>query len=227
MKTLFFIALVLVLGDAMANPLKDTSDALESEWAHIYYGMPKAQQALAYQQLLEKTATLAGQYPGNPDILYWQAVVKANYAEYQNELTALHAIYEVRDLLQKVIAINPKTMEGSAYVVLGTLYHLTPPWPVAFGDDNEANKLLQTALKINPDGIDSNYFYGKYLMSQDRIEEAERHFAKAIGAPVRTEQVYVDIELKKEAKMALENVRQPKSGELKKTFSSLFAVGIK
>lgn len=225
MKMRLFIVLLLGFSPVIASPLKNTIDGLESEWAHIYYGMPKAQQAIAYQQLLEKTVKLAGQYPDNPDVLYWQAVAKANYAAYQSELAALDTIHEVRDLLQKVIAINPETMEGSAYVVLGTLYHLTPPWPIAFGDDDKANELLQAALKINPDGIDSNYFYGNYLLSEDHLEEAERHFAKAMAAPVRPEQVYVDNELKKEAKTALENMRRLKRERPKKALSSLFMVG--
>ncbi|MDD5276809.1 MAG: hypothetical protein PHR16_12105 [Methylovulum sp.] len=225
MKIRLFIVLLLGFSPVIASPLKNTINGLESEWAHIYYGTPKAQQALAYQQLLEKTVELAKQFPDNPDLLYWQAVIKANYAEYQSELVALDTIHEVRDLLQKVIAIDPKTMEGSAYVVLGTLYYLTPPWPIAFGDDDKANELLQTALKINPDGIDSNYFYGNYLLSEDHIEEAEKHFTKAIAAPVRPEQVYVDNELKKEAKTALETMRQHKNERSKKALSSLFMVG--
>ncbi len=87
MKKLLFIILASAFAPAIAYPLKDTVNALESEWAHIYYGLPKAQQAFSYQQLLEKTVNLAEQYPNNPDILYWQAVIKANYAEYQSELT--------------------------------------------------------------------------------------------------------------------------------------------
>ena len=38
-----------------------------------------------------------------------------------------------------------------------------PGWPIGFGDDAKARELLQKALAINPDGIDSNYFYGEFL----------------------------------------------------------------
>jgi len=46
--------------------------------------------------------------------------------------------------------------------VLGTLYDKVPSWPIAFGNDNTAKTMLETALKINPNGIANNYFYGKF-----------------------------------------------------------------
>lgn len=226
MKKLLFIVMLAVSAPTLAESLKGTINAIESEWASIYYGAPKAKQAAAYRLLLEKTVKLSRQYPDSADVLYWEAVLKANYAEHQSELAALDAIHEVRDLLNKVISINPKTMGGSAYVVLGTLYFMAPPWPIAFGDNEEADKLLQTALKINPDGIDSNYFYGKFLLSKERVKEAERYFSRASSAPVRPEQAYADNELKKEAKTALEN-SQRQHDNSKTVLSSLFAANIK
>ena len=49
----------------------------------------------------------------------------------------------------KAIEINPQAMDGSAYVTLGTLYYMAPKWPIGFGDEATAQKMLQTALKIN------------------------------------------------------------------------------
>jgi len=76
-------------------------------------------------------------------------------------------------------------LEGSAYTSLGALYYQVPGWPLAFGNKKQAEKLLLQALEINPDGIDSNYFWGDYLVQQKRSAEARSALLKAQGAPTR------------------------------------------
>ena len=135
-----------------------------------------------------KTINLSRQHPKNAEPIIWEAIVKATNADHQDAVSALKAIHEARDLLLKAIEINPQAMSGSAYVTLGTLYYMAPKWPIGFGDEATAEKMLQTALKINPNGIDSNYFYGDFLLSNNRLNEAEKYFKRAIAVPARTEQ---------------------------------------
>lgn len=201
-KRLFFITLLLFVQPVVAD-LQPVLQGIESEWATIYYGTPKKQQGEFYEKLLGKISHVFEQNPNNADVMFWQAVVGASYANHQSPVDALNAIYEIRDLLNRVIAINPYTMNGSAYVVLGTLYHKAPPWPVAFGDNEIARNLLLTALKINPNGIDCNYFYAEFLSADHHIEEARRYFSKAIASPIRPEQVYADTQLQNAAKREL------------------------
>jgi len=222
MKKTTFVALLLLSSQCVAESLKEAVNSIEYEWATTYYSASEQKQKSGYAALLDKTVKLSRQYPDNAEPLFWQAVVKASYADTQDAISALEAIHEVRDLLLKVIAINPRAMNGSAYVVLGTLYYMTPEWPIAFGDDKEADKLLKTALEINPDGIDSNYFYGDYLLSNNKVQEAEAYFEKASSAPVRPEQTYADTQLKQEAKLALKNARERKISGAKSLFLSLF-----
>lgn len=216
---------LLLLGTSYvhADPVSDALNGLESEWANIYYQVPEAKQGPAYSQLLEKAVQLCKQYPKEAGAIFWQAVIKASYADHQDPVSALSAVHEVRDMLNHVIEMNPKVMGGSAYVVLGTLYHMTPSWPIAFGDDDEAEKMFQNALKISPNGIDSNYYYGQFLQDKGEKEEAVRYFAKASSAPVRPEQVFADTKLEEEAKLALKNVNGDKLEHKKELFSSLNA----
>jgi tetratricopeptide (TPR) repeat protein len=172
--------------------------------------------------LLDKTIDLSKRYPDDAEPIFWQAVVKATYADHQDAFSALKAIHEARDLLIKAIDINPKTMDGSAYVTLGTLSYLAPKWPIAFGDDKEAQKMFQSALKINPNGIDTNYFYGEFLLSTDRPKDAVKYFERAATAQARTEQLYADNQLKEEARLALKNTMERKVSDAKSTFLSLF-----
>lgn len=190
------VALMLVSNACFADSLHDALNGIESEWATIHYGLPKAKQQIAYPALLDKIKLLTAQYPNDAGVIYWQALVKASYANYQNPVAALQAVHEVRDLLTKAIAINPQVMNGAAYIVLGTLYDKVPSWPIGFGDDNTAKSMLETALKINPNGIVSNYFYGQFLLTHDDEPAAERYFNKALAAPIRAEQIYADSQMR-------------------------------
>ena len=222
MKKLIFVVLLLLSAHCFAGSLEGSLKDIEAEWASIYYNMPKSKQGTAYVELLDKTVNLARQYPNAAEPIFWQAVVKATHADQQDALSALNAIHEARDLLIKAIEIDPKTMDGSAYVTLGTLYYMAPVWPISFGDDNAAQQMLETALKINPDGIDTNYFYGEFLMLHNRPTDAAVYFERATVAPVRTDQLYADNQLKAEARLALKNTQERKISNGKGLFLSLF-----
>jgi cytochrome c-type biogenesis protein CcmH/NrfG len=60
-----------------------------------------------------------------------------------------------------------------------------PGWPVGFGDDEKAEKLLKQALAINPTGIDPNFFYGDFLLDQGDKAQAKVYLDKALAAPAR------------------------------------------
>ncbi|WP_394754314.1 tetratricopeptide repeat protein [Crenothrix sp.] len=221
MKKTTFVALLLLTTHCFANDIKTSLASIESQWAIIYYKTPKVQQEKAYQQLLDQANSLALQFPKAAEPLFWQAVIKATYADQQDGLSALKAINEARDLLTQAITIDSKAMEGSAYVTLGTLYYMVPGWPIAFGDNNKARKMFQAALKINPNGIDANYFYGEFLASVNELKEAQKYFEIASKAPTRNEQNYADNKLKEEATMALKNINTRKISHVKKMFLSL------
>ena len=220
MKKLVTVVLLLLSAQCFAENLKDSLKNIETEWASIYYSTPKSKQEAAYIQLLGKTTNLVRQYPNAAEPIFWQAVVKATYADHQDAFSALNAIQEARDLLIKALKIDPKTMSGSAYVTLGTLYYMVPKWPISFGDDDAAKQMLETALKINPDGIDTNYFYGQFLLSHNQLTDAAVYFEKAALAPARTEQLYADNQLKAEARLALKNAQEQKINNKKSIFLS-------
>ena len=222
MKKTTFVALLLLSSQCIAENLKDSLESIESDWASIYYSMPKQKQGPEYCRLLDRTIDLSKQHPKNAEPIIWEAIIKATNADHQDAVSALSAIHEARDLLLKAIEINPHALGGSAYVTLGTLYYMAPKWPIGFGDEATAEKLLQTALMINPNGIDSNYFYGDFLLTHNRLNEAEKYFKHALTAPARTEQLYADNQLKEEAKHALKNAKERRINNSKGLFASLF-----
>ncbi|ESS72207.1 hypothetical protein MGMO_66c00460 [Methyloglobulus morosus KoM1] len=222
MKKTTFVALLLLSLQCYADGVANSVQAIESEWASIYYTLPKSSQEGAYDALLKKATKLTEQHPNSSELLFWQAVILATNAELQDGFTALNAIHKSRDLLLQSIKMNPQTANGSAYVTLGTLYYMAPKWPIAFGDTEKAEQMFQAALKINPNGIDANYFYGDFLRANNHPTEAEIYFEKALSAPSRDDQLFADNKLKDEVKLALANTKNRKINGVKNAFLSLF-----
>ncbi len=87
--------------------------------------------------------------------------------------------------LEKALTLDPRALQGSAYTSLAALYDRVPGWPIGFGDADKAEQLLKQALLINPDGIDSLYFWGDHLYRQKRYPEARAALLKALQATPR------------------------------------------
>ncbi len=222
MKYTTFVALLLLSLQCFADELKTSTQAIENEWATIYYKIPKDKQETAFTALLKKAEELSAQFPQSSEPLFWQAVIIATKAELEDGFTALKAVHKSKDLLLEAIKQNPKTANGSAYVTLGTLYYMVPQWPIGFGDNEKAEQMFKAALKINPNSIDANYFYGDFLLSTNKSKDAQAYFEKATKSQSRKEQFYADEKLKTEAKLALANAKDRKLNGIKSAFLSLF-----
>ena len=119
------------------------------------------------------------------EVLTWEAIILSTYAGVSGGLSALGYVEEAKEKLDKAKEINPNVLNGSIYTSLGSLYYQVPGWPVSFGDDDKAKENLNKALTINPNGIDPNYFYGDFLLSNGKYKEAINYFEKALKAPKR------------------------------------------
>lgn len=221
MKLTTFVALLVLSFQSFAAGVADSVQNIETEWAAIYYKLPKAKQKAAYEALLAKAARLSAQFPDSAEPVFWQAVVMASNAELQDGFTALKAIHKSHDLLLEAIKMNPQTANGSAYVTLATLYYMVPKWPIAFGDNDKAEEMFKAALAINPNSIDGNYFYADFLQANNRQQEAQHYFEKAVSAPSRPEQLFADNKLKEQVKLALTNAKNRKINSVKGAFLSL------
>ena len=92
---------------------------------------------------------------------------------------------EARSKLEKAEQVQPGAYGGSALTSLGALYYQVPGWPIGFGDKDKARSNLQAALKIDPDGIDTNYFYADFLYSEGDYAGAQRAAQRALAAAPR------------------------------------------
>lgn len=187
MKRLILASLLAIAPFTWALDQNGTQqlNAIQQRWAVVRYNLPEAQRAGAFEALAVQSAALVRQHPGSAEPLIWDGIVNSSWAGATGGLGALGKVKAARASLEKALAMDPKALQGSAYTSLGALYDQVPGWPLSFGDQAKAESMLRQALAINPDGIDSNYFWADHLYRQNRYDEARAALQKALQAPPR------------------------------------------
>jgi tetratricopeptide (TPR) repeat protein len=182
----FVIAAMMLCwaGFAAADEMGDAIADLQHGWAKGYYSMPENQQEGYFEALQQKAHAVSEKFPGRAEPLIWEGIITSTLAKYQSIFSAGGTAKKARDLLLQAEQINPNALNGSALTSLGSLYYKVPRFG-SFGDYDKANEYLQRALKINPDGIDPNFFYGEFLSIRGDKAGAIEHLQKALAAPPR------------------------------------------
>ena len=179
----FVLAWQTVFADSASASLELVQ--LQNRWADIKYTLPEKEREKAFAVLVEQAEKASIAHPGDAPYLIWEGIIRSTYAGAKGGLGALGEVKKAKALFEQAIEIDAAAMSGSAYTSLGSLYYQVPGWPVGFGDDELAEQMLKKGLSLNPDGIDSNFFYADFLLSQDRYKEAMLSFEKALQAPPR------------------------------------------
>lgn len=170
---------------ALADSVQPRLQLLQGRWAEINYQVPAAQREAEFAKLAAEADTLVRSNPQDAELHIWRGIILSTYAGAKGGLGALDLVKQSKASLERALALDPKALHGSAYTSLGALYYQVPGWPIGFGDDEQAEKLLKQALQLNPNGIDPNYFYGDFLFRQKRYSEAKLALEKAQAASAR------------------------------------------
>lgn len=158
---------------------------IQQTWAHIQYEVAEKQRAAAFEQLSSETQAFTAQRPAVAEAWIWRGIVTSSWAGAEGGLGALGKAKEAKADLERSLTLDPKALQGSAYTSLAALYDRVPGWPIGFGDSDKAEQLLRQALQLNPDGIDSLYFWGDHLYRQKHYAEAKAALQKALQASPR------------------------------------------
>lgn len=204
----FFLALGAILFTLQARAGLDSEiNHLQQRWAEVNYQLEGKTQLTEFQKLITEAEQTTSNYPDAAEGWIWSGIIKSTYAGAKGGLGALSMAKKSKADLEMAMKLDDKALDGSAYTSLGTLYYSVPGWPVGFGDDDKAEELLKKALVLNPDGIDSNYFYGTYLVSKKRYDEARNYLHKAQHAPARPNRPLADEGRRKEIAEALAEIQ--------------------
>jgi tetratricopeptide (TPR) repeat protein len=211
MKKIFACLLIATLSPsvwALEAADQQRLSGIQHSWAHIQYEVAEKQRAAAFEQLSSETQAFTAQRPALAEAWIWQGIVTSSWAGAQGGLGALGKAKDAKADLEKSLTLDPKALQGSAYTSLAALYDRVPGWPIGFGDSDKAEQLLKQALQLNPDGIDSLYFWGDHLYRQKRYAEARAALQKALQAAPRTGRETADAGRRKEIAALLVDVNQ-------------------
>jgi len=199
MKKLFFVVFLLLFArGASADSMQDRVSKIEASWVDTTRADPEHKNI--FLQLAEDISEVVIAFPSQAEPLILKSAILLTMAEDASSFVALGLVKQAKALLSKAIDIDPEAREGSALVTMGVLYYKVPAWPIAFGDDNEAEAYLLKALEVNPDGVASNYFYAEFLLEQGKDAQAVSYLNKAIGAKIDRKHASFKIKVRQKAK---------------------------
>jgi len=183
-------------------------NGIQQSWAHIQYELPEGQRTAAFEKLAAQASSFKQERQMLAEAWIWSGIVTSSWAGAQGGLGALSKVKDAKADLEKALALDPKALQGSAYTSLAALYDRVPGWPIGFGDSDKAEQLLKMALQMNPNGIDSLYFWGDHLYRQKRYVEARDALQKALLAAPRPGRESADAGRRKEIEKLLVDVNK-------------------
>ena len=206
MKSLFTFLSIILLSPAVFA--ETNIQDLQHQWAIANYQTAEDDIEAVFTSLIEQAEAAVAANPENPELLIWQGIINSSYAGKAGGLGALGFVKAAKVSLEKAMELNDMAMAGSAYTSLGALYYQVPGWPIAFGNDKQARKLLEKALTINPDGLDSNYFYADFLYEEKEYQKAKQALGKALNAPPRPGREIADQGRQEEIQLLLAKIEK-------------------
>ncbi|HDK37582.1 MAG TPA: hypothetical protein ENG92_01005 [Thiolapillus brandeum] len=208
MKTKVLLGSLLLLCAVATASVTPELAEIQREWAIAKYQTSENNQEKAFEVLITKARRLVDSNPQDAAAKVWLAIVLSTDAGVNGGFGALGKVKEARKYLEEAKKIDPGVLNGSVYTSLGSLYYQVPGWPVGFGNDEKAGQYLSKALKLNPDGIDPNYFYADYLLEEDQPEQALKYLLKAKAAPARPDRPIADRGRQQEIDAAIAKARK-------------------
>lgn len=184
-------ALLALSWSVQADMMSDVA-SVQKAWAHVQYEVSGKAQKTEYLPVVEQATKLKESHPKSAEAYIWSGIVQSSYAGVKGGLGAMKFAKAAKADFEKAMALDDKALSGSAYTSMGILYAKVPGWPIGFGNKDKAKAMLEKALELNPNGIDSNYFYADYLVDQKQHAEAKEYALKAQQAPARPDRPVAD-----------------------------------
>lgn len=137
-----------------------------------------------------------------PEGHFWLAATMGALAESYGLRQGLKYRTRIRQALERVLAIEPGFMEGSADRALGRWYHKVPG--LFGGSVAKAEQHLRKSLSYAPQSSVSLFFLGELYADQGRPAEATRLFQQVLEAPMHRDYAAEDRFFKAQARARLQ-----------------------
>jgi len=207
------LAAVLSVGVAISAAAADPQFeqallSIQNEWAAAnYHAGSKSERRAAFDALVEHSTSLAQRYPTEVEAIAWDGIVLSSYAGVVGKLSAMGYAKAARERLHEAEGMNPTALSGGIYASLGALYSKVPGGLLGFGDDELAESYFKKALGVDAANIDTNYFYGEFLLEQGRAREALPYLQRAAEAPTVAGRPIFDAGRRAEARALIDTAK--------------------
>ena len=189
---------------AVESDPKDFTSAWKLARAGYWLGkhVPGPEVPSAFERGMSAARRAIALAPGRPEGHFWLAADMAGLAETQGLVAGLRYRGAIRDELERVLAIDPAYLQGSADRALGRWYFKVPR--LFGGSKRKSEAHLRKALAYNPQSTVTWAFLADTLFAMDRDEEARAALRHVIDAPLDPEWTPEDLEFKAEARARLD-----------------------
>jgi tetratricopeptide (TPR) repeat protein len=139
--------------------------------------------------------------PDAPEGHFWMAANMGALAESFGLGQGLKYRGRIRDELQRVLAIDPGWLQGSADRALGWWYHKVPG--LFGGSERLAEQHLRKALAYNPRSTVTLFFLAEVVEEAGRKDEARQLLQQVLDAPLDPDWTPEDRDFKRKAEARL------------------------
>lgn len=195
-----------------AERLRAAPTEFESAWklSRAYYwlgtnGRPEGERKAALEAGVEAGRRAAAIDAARPEGHFWAAANMGALAESFGLRQGIRYRGQIKELLERVLKIDPGYLDGSAERALGRWYYKVPG--LFGGDDRKSEQYLRKALAYNPNSVITRLFLAETLIELDRKAEARKELEAAIAAPRDDQWVPEDRRFKEDAKRLLATLK--------------------
>ncbi len=150
--------------------------------------------------------------PDRPEGHFWLAADEGALAQGFGLLQGLKYRGRVKSELERVLAIDPAWLQGSADRALGVWYWKVPG--LFGGSRSQAIAHLRRALAYNPQSTATLEYLGEVLLADGRRDEARAAFERCLAAPLDPDWAPEDREFKRLAAERLKSLTGGADGRI-------------
>jgi len=203
-----FTAAISISLQARNSNIDAAMQPLKQEWAEIKYTVSEKHKVSQLESLIKRVDAVAASYPNEVQPIVWRGTMLSTMASLRGGFSALSSAKKAKKDLELALRKDASTEKGYAHVILGALYSRVPGKPIGFGNKEKAKHHLLTALQMDPDGLDANFFYGEFLLDQGDFAAAKKHFEVAQKSPINVKNKVLDAGRRQEIAKVIDIVNQ-------------------
>lgn len=166
---------------------------------------PEEQRKAMLEAGIDAARAAVAAQPSRPEGHFWLAANMGALAESFGLRQGLKYRGDIKDELEKVLAIDPAFQAGSADRALGRWYYKVPA--LFGGSKSKSETHLRRSLTYDPESTASLYFLAETLFARDRDAEAIAALEQVLAAPLDPEWAPEDREFKAKARALLDERR--------------------